>query len=274
MDQAENAKALRFVAAEAFAALNHTQQIAPFTSRQDGLSVDDAYRVTFLVRQMYEAGGAKVVGRKIGFTNRTIWAQYGVYAPIWGYIFDRSVHDPASVETLQLAPFSEPRIEPEVIFGLAAAPSAHMDDKALAACIAWTALGFEIVQSIYPGWKFSASDTIAANGLHGALLIGQRAPFAPRAAEWQRTLSAFEIDLNCDGRSIDRGHAKNVLDGPLSALRHVINLLTRDPFNPPLAAGEIVATGTLTKAMPISPGETWTARPSGIALDAIGLRFS
>src|ERR1700690_3454225 len=47
-----------------------------------GRSVEDAYRVTPLVRQRYEAGGAKALGRKIGFTNRTIWTQYGVYAPI------------------------------------------------------------------------------------------------------------------------------------------------------------------------------------------------
>jgi 2-oxo-3-hexenedioate decarboxylase len=64
-----------------------------------------------------------------------------------------------------------------------------------------------------------------------------------------------------------------VLGGPLSALRHLAGLLASDPFNPPLAAGEIVSTGTLTKAMPIVPGETWTAAPNGIGLDPIRLRF-
>jgi len=274
MDQAENARTLKAIAAEAFAALGGARQIPPFSSRPGGLSLDDAYRVTPLVRQMYEAGGAKALGRKIGFTNRTIWAQYGVYAPIWGYVFDRSVHDLAAVETLPLAAFSEPRIEPEIVFGLSAAPSANMDETALSSCIAWVALGFEIVQSIFPGWKFSASDTIAANGVHGALLIGPRHPYPPHAAEWQRTLSAFEIDLNCDGRRIDRGQAENVLGGPLSALHHLVGLLASDPVNPPLAAGEIVSTGTLTKAMAVVPGETWTAAPAGIALDAIRLRFS
>ena len=273
MDQAENARTLKAIAAEAFAALAGARQIPPFSSRPGGLSLDDAYRVTPLVRQMYEAGGAKALGRKIGFTNRTIWAQYGVYAPIWGYVFDRSVHDLAAVETLPLAPFSEPRIEPEIVFGLSAAPSANMDETALSSCIAWVALGFEIVQSIFPGWKFSAADTVAANGVHGALLIGPRQPYPPRAAEWQRTLSAFEIDLNCDGRRIDRGQAENVLGGPLSALHHLVGLLASDPVNLPLAAGEIVSTGTLAKAMAIVPGETWTAAPAGIALDAIRLRF-
>src|SRR6202022_1841128 len=247
MDQGESAEALKAIAAEAFAALGNARQIRPFSSRPQGLSVDNAYRVTPLVRQMYEAGGAKALGRKIGFTNRTIWQQYGVFAPIWGYVFDRTVHDLAGVETLPLALFSEPRIEPEIMFGLAAAPSAPMDETALSSCIAWVALG--------------------------ALLIGPRHPFAPRAAEWQRTLSAFEIDLNCDGRLIDRGHAENVLGGPLSALRHLTSLLASDPPKPPLPAGEIVSTGTLTKAMPIVPGEVWSAAPNGIALDAIQLRF-
>jgi hypothetical protein len=123
MNQDKCAKDLKSIAAEAFTALGGARQIAPFSSRSsDSLSVDDAYRVTPLVRQMYEAGGARALGRKIGFTNRTIWAQYGVYAPIWGYVFDRTVHDLADAETLPLAPFSEPRIEPEILFGLSAAP--------------------------------------------------------------------------------------------------------------------------------------------------------
>lgn len=93
-------------------------------------------------------------------------------------------------------------------------------------------------------------------------------------AEWQRTLPAFQIDLNCGGRLIDRGDAQNMLGGPLSALRHLVELLASDPLNPPLAAGEIVSTGTLTKAMPVAAGEAWTAAPEGIGLDEIRLRFS
>jgi 2-keto-4-pentenoate hydratase len=274
MNRNENTGPLEAIAAEAFAALSRTHQISPFSGRPAGLSVEDAYRVTPLVRQMYETEGAKAVGRKIGFTNRTIWAQYGVFAPIWGHVFDRSVRDLADQEALPLKPFSEPRIEPEIVFGLGKPPSGDMGETALSSCIAWVALGFEIVQSIFPGWKFAASDTIAANGVHGALLIGPRHPFAPRAAEWRQTLGAFAIELSCDGRLIDRGAAENVLGGPLSALRHLAGLLASDPVNPPLAAGEIVTTGTLTKAMPIAPGEIWTAAPKGIRLDPVRLRFT
>ena len=187
----EKTQALDAIASEAFAALGDARQIPPFSSRPEGLSVEDAYRVTPLVRRMYEAQGARVVGRKIGFTNRTIWAQYGVYAPIWGYVFDRSVHDLATTDSLPLASFSEPRIEPEIMFGLASAPSPDMDEAALASCIGWLAFGFEIVQSIYPEWKFSASDTIATNGLHGALLIGPR--HRVRAARGGMAAHAFDL---------------------------------------------------------------------------------
>jgi 2-keto-4-pentenoate hydratase len=269
----ESTGSLDDIGAEAFSAICAARQISPFSSRPGGLAVDQAYRVTPLVKRMYEASGSNVVGRKIGFTNRTIWAQYGVYAPIWGYVFDRTVYDLAAIETLPLEEFAEPRIEPEIVFGLSAAPSAEMDEIALLSCIEWVGLGFEIVQSIFPGWKFSAADTIAANGLHGALLIGPRHPVAPCAAEWQRTLSVFEIDLSCDGRLVDHGRAGNVLDGPLLALRHLVRLLAEDPLNPPLAAGEIASTGTVTKAMPIAPGQTWSAKPAGIALDAIQIGF-
>jgi 2-oxo-3-hexenedioate decarboxylase len=265
------------IAAEIFATLGTGRQIAPFTARPAGLTVADAYRVSAALNAMRQARGEKPLGRKIGFTNRTIWPEYGVYAPIWGFVYDSTVHELGPTAALPLAGLAEPRIEPEVVFGLAAAPSAGMDETALLACLEWVAHGFEIVQSIFPQWKFGAADTIAANGVHAALLIGPRHRVATRgggAGEWQAKLARFDIDLLCDGRHIDRGNAANVLDGPLAALRHLVGLLAHDPINPPLAAGEIVTTGTLTRAMPVKPGETWSTALHGIPLDGIRLRLT
>src|SRR5215212_8436666 len=81
------------VAAEAFDLLDTGRQTAPFSSRLSRFDLDDAYRVTAAVRQMREAGGETALGRKIGFTNRTIWDEYQIGAPMWGYIYDRTVHD-------------------------------------------------------------------------------------------------------------------------------------------------------------------------------------
>src|SRR4029079_16003127 len=130
-----------------------------------------------------------------------------------------------------------------------------------------------MVQSIYPGWKFARPDAVIVDGHHAALLIGPRHGIGASASEWLRTLASFEIELLCDGKFMDKGHALNVLEGPLLTICYVMDLLARDPDNPPLAAGEIVSTGTLTRALPVKPGETWTTDLKGIALEGISLRF-
>lgn len=264
---------IRKIADEAVSVIGQGRQIPSFSSRHPGFSLDAAYRVTPQVRRLREARGEKVLGRKIGFTNRNIWQQYGVYAPIWGYVYDSTVHDLAKLTgPVSLAEFAEPRIEPEIVFGLSASPDARMDERELLSCIGWVAHGYEIVQSIFPGWKFAPSDTVAAFGLHGALFVGERHALSGAPHDWMHALSAFEAKLVCDDVA-EHGHARDVLDGPLSALRHLVGLLADDDANPQLAAGEIVTTGTLTRAMPVKSGERWTSTLSGIPLGDIGIEF-
>jgi 2-oxo-3-hexenedioate decarboxylase len=52
--------------------------------------VKGSYRLTPLLRAAFEARGEKIIGRKIWFTNRQMWAVHGVQAPIWGYCPDRT----------------------------------------------------------------------------------------------------------------------------------------------------------------------------------------
>jgi 2-oxo-3-hexenedioate decarboxylase len=263
---------LRGIAAEAAAAFNNgARQVRPFSARYPDLTMDDAYRITALANDMRVAKGYRPLGRKIGFTNRRLWDEYGVRAPIWGYVYGRTLHDLAA--PLPLAPYSDPKIEPEIMFGLARAPSPGMNDAALLACVDWVAHGYEMVQSIYPNWAFTAPDTVIADAMHAALLIGPRHEIGTNTAEWLRTLTSFEIELLCEGKLMDKGHALNVLEGPLSTIRYLMDLLARDGDNPPLAADEIVSTGTLTRALPVKPGETWTTKLTGIALEGASLRF-
>jgi 2-oxo-3-hexenedioate decarboxylase len=269
-----SAATLRDIAAEAAAAFeNGGPQIQPFSARHPGVTMDDAYRITALANGIRVAGGYKPIGRKIGFTNRRIWPEYGVSAPNWGYVTDRTLHDLAKTQSLPAVDFVEPKIEPEIMFGLGAAPSPEMDEAGLLDCIGWVALGYEIVQSIYPKWKFAAADTAAANAMHGALLIGERHSIAPRKREWLRELADFKIELLCGGKVRDHGEAANVLDGPLRVLAYLADMLSRDPHNPPLTAGEIISTGTVTRALPVKPGETWTTKLRSIALEGVTLRF-
>ena len=168
---AADSATIRKIADEAFIALDRGGGgVPPFSTRYPAFSMDDAYRVTALVNDMRVAKRYKPLGRKIGFTNRRMWDEYGIRSSICGYVYDRTMQDLAV--PLPLAPCTEPKIEPEIMFGFVTAPSPGMDDAALLSCIAWIAHGFEIVQSIYPDWKFSAADSVVANAMHGALLLG------------------------------------------------------------------------------------------------------
>lgn len=256
------------------AAADQRRHIQPLTECEGAFGLNDAYRVTAEIRRLREVRGERVVGRKIGFTNTTIWSQYNVDAPIWGYVYDTTRYSLADVSgPVALAPFVEPRIEPEIVFGLSQAPEAGMDEQALLACVGWVALGFEVVQSLFPGWRFCAPDTVAAFGLHGALYIGEPALVTPEnRAEWYAALRSFEVQLQRDGAIIETGRASNVLQGgPLAALRHVVEVLTADPSSPALAAGEVITTGTLTNAYPIKAEETWSTVISGLPLADIRL---
>ncbi|HXD43710.1 MAG TPA: hydratase [Pseudolabrys sp.] len=262
------------IGGEILAALDGARQIVPFSARGAELPLADAYRVSHWLERARAVRGETSVGRKIGFTNRNIWAEYNVDTPNWGYVTTRSLRELAGTPVLPLAAYLEPRIEPEIMFGLARAPSPGMDELALMNCIAWIAHGYEIVQSIFPQWKFTATDTTAANAMHGALLVGERRPVGDDGATWLDALGRFEVALYRDGGLIDRGRGDAVLGNPVSALRHLVGLLARDPHNPPLQAGEIVSTGTVTRAFPVAPGETWTTQITGLPLPGVSLTFS
>lgn len=226
--------------------------------------LDKAYQLALQVRDLRQARGERPAGIKIGFTNRTIWPVYNVHAPIWGTVWDTTVHEmPASgLAIASLDRLCQPRIEPEVVFALkknlAATPS--MDD--LFDAIDWLAPGFELVQSHLPDWKFAIADTAADSGLHGQLWIGPRtsiAEFAADADTLASRLAASQVELFCDDTLKHVGLGANVLDSPLHALRHVVDVLSKCPGAPVLKAGDVITTGTWTDAPPVETGQTWKA---------------
>ena len=175
---------------------------------------------------------------------------------------------------MSLAGLVEPRLEPEVVFGLAGPVPASDDPERVLASVAWIAPGFEIVQSHYPHWKFTAADCTASWGLHGRLVVGPRTDVtaANRSALAER-LPRFEVTLRHGDGVIDRGVGANVLDSPALALAHLARVLAGQPDAPPLAAGEIVTTGTVTDAWPIAAGQTWSSDYGTLGIPGLSVTF-
>jgi len=258
------------IADELQAAMDKVQQIAPFSGRIPGFDNAAGYEVARRIHEARVRAGARPVGRKIGFTNRNIWPEYGVFEPIWGYMYDSTVtHMTDGRAKCGIARFAEPRIEPEIVLHFKSTPPLTTDPAAILACIDWIAHGFEIVQSHFPHWKFRVADTMADNGLHGALLVGAPRRVEDLGADVMARLERFTITLSCNGELRERGTGANVLDGPLQAVAHLIAVLAQQRTAPRLQAGELVTTGTLTRALPMHVGETWSTTLDGIDLPGV-----
>ena len=233
-----------------------------------------AYAQALAVRDLRIARGEVPVGYKVGFTNRTIWSRYNVYAPIWGVVWNTTISCCDGVGGVSLEHLCQPRIEPEAVFGFRATPRrpATLDD--LFDALEWVAPGFEIVQSHSPGWKFIAPETVADGGLHGRLLVGPKTAitkFARDSDQLDRTLASASVRLHRNGELVEEGSGANVLDGPLRALMHFVTELRSCPGAPDLAAGDVVTTGTWTDAWPVAAGERWSAQFD--ALPALDINF-
>ena len=263
------------IAGRLMAAYDDAAMLAPITAGNPEFDVAAGYGVLREIEARRTASGWRPVGRKIGFTNRTIWPRYGVYLPMWAHVWAHTVHRARENRAaLSLSPFVQPRIEPEVVFGLRAPITGDSDAAAVLAATDWIAPGFEIVQSHFPDWKFAAADCTAAFGLHGALVVGAPLPVTDRnRAFLERTLPTFSLTLKRGDEVIDEGVGANVLDSPALALAHLARVLARQPQFPALAAGEIVTTGTITDAWAVAKGQTWSSDYGALDLPGLTLTF-
>ena len=261
------------LATELLEALDRNTQLAPITAREPGFDSEAAYEVSAEILRRRRARGERPIGRKIGFTNRTIWPEYGVYTPIWAHVYDSTVTFlDSSSGSLAIGHLAQPRLEPEIALHFKSAPPATSDEAELLSHVDWIAHSCEVVQSHFPDWKFQTADTIAAFSLHGALVVGPGRPVA-ELPDLVAKLRTFTIALARDGVVQARGGGANVLDSPLLATAHLLSLLKDQPQFEPVRAGAIVTTGTLTAALPLQAGETWSTEFSGLDLEGLRLEL-
>lgn len=258
-------------------------RLIPLLSACEMLSVDDAYDIARRILDIRVAQGEHAVGRKIGFTVRKTWGQYGVTEdvrmPIWSHIFDSTIRYADNNQGRQsLVGALQPRIEPEIVFKLRQTPPLQASLADLAESIEWMAHGFEIVVCPFVNWEFTVADAIAAFGLHGTLIIGE--PHVLSSAtrhNLAQILTSTSVSLSSSTGSHSSlraaGFVREETDSPLHALWYVHQLLKNQPAFKPLEAGEIITTGTWTDAYPIEAGQTWSTAFSGVALPGLTVSF-
>jgi 2-oxo-3-hexenedioate decarboxylase len=266
------------LALELVAAYAERRPLATPPSTRDGLDLTTAYAVEGELVRMRRAAGRKTTGVKVGFANKAVWRVMKLDTLVWAHMYDDTVrHASTNQATLSLAQMIAPKIEPEIVFSMKSPLAPGVTDAATALeAVEWLALGFEIIDCPYADWKFQPADFVAAYGLHAALVIGDPQPVtSANIAELAGQLPKFKVRLAKNGDLVEEGSGRNSLRSPALCLAELATAMSRASATQngtePLAAGDLVSSGTLTESTPIQPGATWTASVEGIDLPTLTL---
>jgi 2-oxo-3-hexenedioate decarboxylase len=252
------------------------RQSAPTPSSQNSaFDLASAYAVEREIVRLRLEAGHRTVGRKIGYANRAMWRVLKLDTLVWAHMYDDTVrHAQRGTATLAIDRMYSPKIEPEIVFKLKAPLSAEAVEPATALeGVEWLALGFEIIDCVYPNWTYQPADFVAAYGLHAALIVGTPLRIEPAMIPaLVDDLSRFTVRLMRNGELVEEGSGKNVLRSPARSLGELAAAISRTATAEPLAAGELISSGTLTTSTPIAPGEQWQATVDGLPLAGLTLQ--
>jgi 2-oxo-3-hexenedioate decarboxylase len=168
-----------------------------------------------------------------------------------------------------------PKIEPEIVVKLAAAlPAGLSDPVEVLRHVEWLALGFEVIDPPYVDSAFQPADFVAAYGLHAALVVGEpHRPPAETLPALADQLARFRVALLTGDAVAAEGGGRNVLRSPALCLAELATARERAGL-PPLAAEDLVSTGTLTESQPIAAGERWSVRPDGLPVAGVTVEIT
>ena len=263
------------LADELRAAFEKRELVAPPSTRDAAFDLNAAYAVEAELRRQRRSDGRSVVGVKVGSANKAVWRALKLETLVWAAMYDDTVrYAAAGQSSLSVVSRISPKIEPEIVVKLSR-PVESTDASAVLESIEWIALGFEIIDCPYPGWKFQPPDFVAAYGLHAALVIGEPLRVTPELVpQLAEQLAQFKVRLSKDGHFVEEGAGKNALKSPALCVAELAGAIARQTQGEPLAAGSLVSTGTLTTSQPCMAGETWTAVPEGLDVNRLTLTLN
>jgi 2-oxo-3-hexenedioate decarboxylase len=244
------------------------------SSRDGGIDLDTAYAVEAEIARAQRASGHQTVGWKVGYANQAMWPALKLDTLVWAHVYDDTVrYADWNDAKLSIASMRSPKIEPAVVFKLAKTP-ASTDPVAVLEATEWYALGFEIIDCVFPDWTFQPADFVASRGLHAALVIGEPVYVEPEdIAQLVTDMAAFTVRLLRNNQMVEEGAAANALKSPVLCVAELGEALKRRAGET-LQAGDVITTGTLTNSLPIAAGDVWIASLSGIPPSSLTLRVT
>jgi 2-keto-4-pentenoate hydratase len=244
-------------AAARFIAEAHVKR-APFQNLPEAIApktVDEAYAAQEALRALWTPLYGPVAGLKIATTTKVMQALMGIDHPCGGVIYSKRVH--TSPATIRLGDHMHVVMECElaVRVGRTFEPRAtpYTREEARAG-VAEVMAAFELIEDRNADYKSSkAYSLICDNAWNAGIVLGAPKKVSP------------DFDLNgLQGRlTTGSGQHSGKTDDPMGALAWIANLAASR--GKPLAAGQVVITGSLIPTLPIAAGETFS-----FAIDGVG----
>jgi 2-keto-4-pentenoate hydratase len=232
--------------------------VAPLTETFGDFGLDEAYRIQLHQVGVWEREGKRIKGHKVGLTSAPMRRQMGVDESDFGHLMDGMFH--ADAMPIDLGPYLQPRIEPEIAFVLGrdlVGPGVTAADAIRA--IEFVLPALELIDSRIKDWKITLPDTVADNASSGGVILG--------STPWKLDgldLSAVGCLLARNGKLAETGAGGAVLGNPLNAVIWLANTLSGHEVT--LRAGHVILPGSITASIPVAAGQAITATFAGLGV--------
>ncbi|TCC45386.1 2-keto-4-pentenoate hydratase [Kribbella pittospori] len=246
-----DAKLVAKLGREIYLAEQEAVPFEPLTERHPDLDPSAAYAVQEEYVRLRTEHGARLVGRKIGCTSKAIQGLFGIDTPDYGHLFDDMVVPAGG--TIATSDLIAPMVEPEITFVLGhdlRGPNVTTEDVLNATVTVLPSL--EIIDSRIRDWRIVFADTVADNGSSSRCVFGPETKY-----DAGLDLIAERVRLLRDGEEFDTGSGTDVLGHPATAVAWLANAIAE--YGGALRAGDYVMSGSMTRAAPVRPGETYVA---------------
>jgi 2-keto-4-pentenoate hydratase len=215
----------------------------------------------YAVQRLLRGKAGRLVGWKLGVTSRAKQIQVGVSEPVRGFLAAPMALDLAA--PLRVEEHIQPRAEPEIAFILGAdlaGPDVTSTD--VLAATHSVAVGVEILDSRYAEYKFTMADVVADNTSAGRFVVGPAIPAAGL------DLRLIGVVLEHNGEVVGTAAGAATLGHPASAVAWLVRSLAAEGEG--LRVGEIVLSGGLTAAVPLTAGDVVVATADRLGSVEIG----
>lgn len=246
-----NSEQIKQAAAALYEAERKVEPILPLTEMYSDITTEDAYKIQLENISKKVQQGYKIVGKKIGLTSRGMQQMLGVPEPDYGHILNNMVGE--EEVPIKISSFLKPKIEAEIAFILKEelkGPGVTVSQVIQATEGVMPV--FEIVDSRVKDWKIKIQDTVADNASSAMIVLGSN--LVPVK---DLDLKHIGMVLEKNGRIIDTAAGAEVLGNPVIAVAWLANKLGE--FGISLKPGEIILSGSLTKAYELEKNSVFTA---------------